>query len=119
MRRAQPQRPVLVSEVLQPRRRVEEPGSVFFHKRNGKRPVLVPKIEHETVIGLLDQFGELADQIGERALTLRVWWTMNLSQFMTAPFMARRYWLKGWLETSIVGPYIVKGDEGRTDQKLA
>jgi Na+-driven multidrug efflux pump len=31
-----------------------------------------------------------------------VWWTMNLSQFMTALFMVRRYWLKGWLIPSCI-----------------
>ena len=30
-----------------------------------------------------------------------VWWTMNLSQFVTAIFMTRRYWQKKWLQTTI------------------
>ena len=31
-----------------------------------------------------------------------VWWTMNLSQFMTALFMVHRYWQKRWLKRSTV-----------------
>ncbi|MBA4391030.1 MAG: MATE family efflux transporter [Syntrophus sp. (in: bacteria)] len=30
-----------------------------------------------------------------------VWWMMNLSQFMTAVFMVRRYWQRKWLHGSI------------------
>jgi MATE family multidrug resistance protein len=30
-----------------------------------------------------------------------VWWTMNLSQFVTAIFMTRRYWQKKWLQATI------------------
>jgi putative MATE family efflux protein len=37
-----------------------------------------------------------------------VWWTMNLSQFVTAIFMTRRYWQKKWLQASIAHESIGK-----------
>jgi MATE family multidrug resistance protein len=42
-----------------------------------------------------------------------VWWTMNLSQFVTAIFITRRYWQKKWLQASIANESIGKKRIGK------